>query len=198
MDNHYLMITPPFPLTFREMSKERAREYLRWFQEQIPERISILSRYIRFFPDFKTWEPNLQPSSLDTLGIWFFERVTTRKRSQDETEKIYSNAPDWFRNIEIPDYDLTAQMFSLSIDIGMYVSQIMMKNNPDLRWELGAKPKNSINYQQPVIVGPGKLVFNPVHIVTTLAYGLVDRTYKAERLRELFELWTKIVTGEDE
>ena len=90
MEQKYQLFKPPLIMKFREMSNLQAKEYLLWFQEQIPVRILELSRYIRSFPKYSNWEPNLYASSLNTLGQWSFGQVQVRKRSKVEMDIIYS------------------------------------------------------------------------------------------------------------
>lgn len=196
METEYSIFHPPFSIAFKEMEKKVARNYLEWFLEQIPKRVLILANYVQSFSGYDNWRSDLTPSSLDGLGKWFFENVTIRKRSGTEIENIYSNGPDWFKNIEIPDYELTDRTLSFSIDIGMYLSQVLMQNIPDLRWKIGPKPMKSIDYQQPVLTGTGKLNFNPIHITITLAYGIANRTKGPERLRELYDIWANLLQHE--
>jgi hypothetical protein len=193
---NYPIIQPPFQLKFREMTREQAKQYLEWFQDQIPIRTEVLSHYVRSSPNYHIWEPDLKPSSLNKLGEWFVAHVKTRKRSTAEVNNIYANAPDWFKNIEIPDYDLTTETISLSMDIGIYFSEVLEKNISGLHWKLVTKPIRSIDYQQPVLAGPGKLVFNPVHIMITYAYGISDHSKGPERLRELYEIWAYLLQNE--
>lgn len=179
------------------MSKQQALEYLIWFQAQIPVRIHILTEYVQSFPKYHTWEADLKPSSLNELGKCFYEHVTTRERTQEELKSIFSKAPDLFRYIIVPEDELTVQTLSLCIDIGMYPSYMMLHNIPGLHWELGGKPKNNIDYQQPVLAGSAKLVFNPVHIITMLAYGFADHKQRPERLGEVYDIWSKTLNYED-
>jgi hypothetical protein len=194
MKAEYIMIHLPLPLPFREMSKKQANEFLSWFQEQIPSRHLILTHCIQSSPGYQTWEPDLTLESLDGLGKWFFSHIETRKRSKTEFNSIYQHSPAIFSSIEVPDWELTYQTFSISIDIGMYLSQILQKNILGLKWDLGKGSKKNIDYQQPVLVGTGKLVFNPIHIMTTLAYGIANRTKGPERLKELYEIWASILS----
>jgi hypothetical protein len=194
MEYKYQVIRPPLQIKFREMNNPQAKEYLLWFQEQIPIRVVELASYVKSFPEYSNWEPSLNPSSLNSLGHWFFEQVKIRKRSKVEMDIINASVVDWFRNnFDIPDWDLTEVTISLSIDIGMYLGRIVENKNQNLVWKLGSKPRNNINYQQPVLVGSGIVEFNPVHIVTTLAYGIANQNNGPERLRELCDIWINLL-----
>lgn len=189
----YEIIQPPFTLKFRFMSRVEANNYFNWFMDQIPIRISILERAVQSTLGYEDWRADYTPESLRKLGQWFYEHIETRKRTEEEKVDIYGKAPDWFRNVEMEDWELTNRTFSLAMDIGMYLSQVFVKNIPDLKWVLVEKPKNDSNYQQPVLKGTEKLVLNPVSIMVTLAYGFARNNKSPGRLRELYDIWAHLL-----
>jgi hypothetical protein len=193
MATNYQVIQLPVPLRLRELDRTQAKIYNDWFHNQILQRINELTKYIKATPGFENWEGDFTQISLDKLGVWFCQQVTTRKLSEKEIQIIYSKSPDWFNNIKIPDYDISALSVSLSIDIAMYISQVMQKNINGLRWKMVTSPKSSINYQQPVLYGKGEMVFNPVHIIITYAYGIAAGERSYTRLRELYDIWVNIL-----
>lgn len=197
MDTEYEIIQPPYHLKFREMSRNQAREYFEWFQRQIPIRINILARYIQSFPQYHDWKSTFTLDSIEDLGAWFIDLASTRKRSQKEINDIYANSPPWFKNVQIPEYDLSNETISLAIDVGMYLSQVMVKNVENLHWKMVSKPLNHIDYQQPVLFGKNKIGFNPVHLVLTYAYEIVENPKGPNRLKVIYEIWEKILSSED-
>lgn len=192
----YQVIRPPQLVNFREMDGKQSREYFNWFISQIPIRVTELKKYVQSTLEYERWEADLTPESLDILGKWFYEHIETRQRNREEIETIFANSPDWFRNIQIPDYDLSKITVSISFDVGVYLSQVITTNVQGLRWEIVTKPKKDINFHQPVLTNGGYLVFNPVGIVLTYAYGIVQGTKGPNRLRELYEIWAKTLEGE--
>jgi hypothetical protein len=168
-----------------------------WFLEHIPSRINILTQAVRSSPDYAGWINDFTPTTLDGLGQWFYEHVETRMRTEDEINGIYAHSPGRFRNIEIPKYELTNQTFSLAIDVGMYLSWVMEKNVPGLHWKLITRSTNNVYYQQPVLVGRSKLVFCPIHLIVTYAYGVSDHSKGPEVLREIYETWAYILPIEN-
>lgn len=190
----YEIIQPPSTLKFRAMSREEANNYYGWFMEQIPIRIRVLERAVQSTAGYEGWIADYTPGSLGRLGQWFYEHVETRKRTKKEEEAIYNKAPKWFGNVKIEDWELTNQTFSLSMDIGMYLSQVFERNSPGLmKWTMVERPKNDINYQQPVLVGTSKRAFNPVHMLVVCAYSLADDTRGPEELMELYSIWANLL-----
>lgn len=187
----YKIVSPPFTLEFREMTKKELKAYYEWFMSVMPGRIEMLIETVRSTSTFQEWIPDYSPDSLQDLGRWFVLNVQTRKRTAEDKERIYGRAPKWFQNIEVSDYELTNRTFSLAIDIGMYMSQVFLKNNPSLKWRHCMQ--QTIDYGQPVIAGFGKLDFNPVQMIVTHAYAIARRTRNADGLRELYNIWTKLI-----
>src|SRR6266851_6630039 len=148
----YQTIQPPFPLRFREMSKKELKDYFRWFVEVLPERISELTEAVRQSHGFETWQPDYAPASLDTLGNWFAVQAEARNRTQEELEAIKNRL---VFPMDIPGEELTNRTFSLAMDVGMYFSQVLLKNHPSLHWEQPTDDKKFADYGQPVLVGFG-------------------------------------------
>lgn len=196
----YKIIDPPFTLKFKEMSKRELEDYNKWFIEQIPERLRILTRAVKDTPGFEDWEPDYLPESLDKLGEWFAGQVETRKRAEKETEALYANVSAQFKEVRFDDWDLTNKTFSIAIDVGMYLSQVFLKNIPGLKWQHTTNgSKNWVDYGQPVIAGFKRFrndVFNPVQMMVGVAYGIAQGRDNGARLRELFEIWKKFALAQ--
>lgn len=186
----YATIQPPFTLKFREMSKKELKDYFAWFQNILPQRLDELTNAVKQTPGFETWEVDFTPASLDRLGEWFVAQVETRPRSEEEIQEIRdrSSIP-----IEIPEEELTNRTFSLAMDIGMYFSQIFLKHHPALQWDQQFGNKKDADYGQPVLVGFSPMPFNPVRLLVTLAYGVVSKRKTGKSLRELYDIWTKMI-----
>lgn len=189
----YATIQPPFTLKFREMSREELKDYHRWFLGVLSDRVEELEHAVRETQGFELWRTDLTPTSLNMLGEWFVGQVQIRQRTSEEVEEIAERS-DY--RIDIPRQELTNHAFSLAIDVGMYVSQVFLANHPTLRWEQPFGGKKFIDYGQPVLSGFGTMFFNPVRMMVTLAYGLADGTKRGMALREIYDIWSKKVTGE--
>ena len=75
----------------------------------------------------------------------------------------------------------------------MYLSQVLLKNHPSIRWEQRLKPKSFIDYGQPVLIGFGAVPLNPVRVVLMLAYEFVRKERSGKLLRELYDIWSSMV-----
>ena len=191
--NEYKIISPPFTLKFREMSKKELEDYNKWFLTQIPERILILEKAINSVSGFENWKADFSPESLDKLGEWFSMQIETRKRTEDEMSRKTANLSWPANQIEIPNWELTNKTFSIAIDIGMYLSQVFLKNISHLKWQFKTTGrKDWIDYGQPVLASFGSDVFNPVQMMVTVAYGIARGKIKGSRVRQLYVIWKKL------
>ena len=170
------------------MSKKELRAYFKWFQEVMPGRSEELASAVKSSPGYEDWKADFSPNSLNSLGEWFATQIEVRPLTQEEIDEFNAKAP---YPIERSNTELTNRTFSLAMDIGMYVSQVFLKNHPLLKWD---QPfKRSVDYGQPVLAPfhNGKVPLNPVRMVVTQAYGLRDGTRKGKYLREIYDLWSK-------
>ena len=186
----YSTLQPPFTLKFREMSKKELKDYFAWFQNIMPQRLDELRRAVQEVPGFEAWQADFTPASLDQLGEWFAAQVETRPRTQEEIQEIESRSSF---PIEIPGEDLTNRTFSLAMDIGMYFSQVFLKNHPALRWDQQFGNRKDAYYGQPILMGFGPVPFNPVWLLVTLAYGVVSKRKTGKSLHDLYDIWAKMI-----
>jgi hypothetical protein len=153
------------------------------------ERIRILASAAKSTPGYEHWEPDYSPQSLEVLGEWFSTQVETRPRTQKEIDAIQNRSKF---PISIPREELTNKTFSLAMDVGMYVSQVFLTNHASLEWAQPFGSKKFVDYGQPVLSGFGKMAFNPVHMMVTLAYGLISQAKTGKSLREIYDIWSKL------
>ncbi|WP_143278112.1 hypothetical protein [Bradyrhizobium sp. UFLA03-84] len=186
----YEPIRPPFTLSFEEMPKKELGRYLEWFGEALPQRVGKLTKAVQSTPGYESWQPDGNPSSLSLLGQWFVTQIAVRPRSENEIKNIEKKTKF---PIDIPCEELTDHTLSLAMDIGMYLSQVFLKNHPSLKWEQPLANKKFIDYGQPVLVAFKLGPFNPVRMVVTFAYGVVSQKRKGDGLWDIFEKWSKLV-----
>lgn len=186
----YEIIQPPYPMQFTELAKAELKEYYSWFIGEIPTRVEILKGAVRNTGGFENWNADYEPASLIGLGNWFSSQVRIRPRTQEEVEGIESRLRF---PLEIPNYELDTKTTSLSIDLGMYFGSVLIRNHCGLRWDQKITSKKFADYGQPVVVGFGAAILNPVRIVMMLAYGVADGSQSGNRLEQLYKVWSNMV-----
>ena len=186
----YRIIQPPFKtLDTTEMSRAEIREYYQWFINSIPERVTVLEQTVISTKGSEKWRADYSPDSLPQLSVWFTENISTRPRTQEEKLAMCAGGPAWFGPEALADWELTVRTFSLCVDIGMYLGEALVRNNPELKWRLiSTGSKRYVDYGRPV-VGPLKVYdFNPVRGVMMIAYGTARRGYLARTLECLYDI----------
>jgi hypothetical protein len=186
----YATIQPPFRLAFREMPKEELNRYFEWFMEVRSKRLNELARAVKQTSGYEEWQPDGTPASLDTLGKWLSEQVDVRARTVKELEKIEGRL---VFPMDVSGEELTTRTLSLAMDVGIYLSEVLLKNHPVLQWDQPLGNKKFIDYGQPVLIKFRPGPFNPVRMVVTLAYGLVSKQKTAEGLRNIYDIWSKLI-----
>lgn len=184
----YAIIQPPFELKFREMSRSDLLAYQNWFHSVMSARTLELTMAVKATPGFESWVPDFLPDSLSLLSKWFHCEVKTRSRTAAETTEIESRLTF---PIDVPYDELTNRTFSLAFDIGMYFGQVVVRTLPGTRWDQPMKNRKFADYGQPVIIGLGTTPLNPVRIAVTLAYAFAANEQPEDRLRVLFDIWSK-------
>jgi hypothetical protein len=182
----YDLLTPPFNPDFIGMPRDELARYRDWFLAVIPERVAQLERVVRATAGFEAWTADGTPGSLSALGQWFATQVSTRPLGADELKAMEKRLS---YPIEISPEDLDHRTLSLAVDIGIYFSQVLMRNVAGLRWEQDLTDKRNADYGRLVVVGSGRVPLNPVAIMITLAYGFVRKSKTADRLAELYPIW---------
>jgi hypothetical protein len=189
----YATIQPPFTLAFQEMPKKELNRYFDWFMEVRSQRLNELAEAIKGTPGYEGWQPDGTPASLDSLGKWFVEQANVRARTDEEVKTIEDRLAF---PMDAEGEELTTCTLSLTMDVGMYLSQVFLTNHPSLQWHQPLGNKKFIDYGQPVLTKfkPGPL--NPVRMVVTLAYGSVSKQKTAEDLRNIYDIWSKLVQAD--
>ncbi len=186
----YSVIQPPFTLKFMEMPRKELTAYFKWYTESIPERVRELADAVTSSPGYGSWKPTFTPESLDELGEWLAGQMELRPRSKEEIEEFIRTSPF---PIDPPKEDLTNRSFSLAFDTGMYLSQVFLKNHPTLRWKHELASKRHVDFGQPVLISFGPPGFNPTRMMVTHAYGLAEKGRSGKELREIYEIWVKMI-----
>jgi len=185
----YAIIQPPFTLKFREMPKPELKSYYAWFMQVLPERVAGLEQAVREAPSHGAWRADLTPDSLIPLGEWFASQVEVRKRTQEELDEIKAGLTF---PIEVSEEELTNRTFSIAMDVGMYFSQVILKNLPGTKWDQLLKNRRDAEYGQPVLMGFGVVPLNPVRIATVIAYGISSHTKTGANLRAAYDTWARM------
>jgi hypothetical protein len=194
----YLISHPPTSQPFHTLTRKEAKTYYNWFIALIPERIALLEQAVRssYGKEYRTWSADMTPTSLDLLGQWFTEHMTTRPFSERDRRKVFESLnkdvpPKYWGIFDQPEYVLTMETHSLIVDVGMYLGEVFRTRYSQVQWQLYTRGKYWHSYHEPVLSGFGKKeVCNPVDLVHVLALKIVQNQAQPSGLRELFDYWS--------
>ncbi len=156
---------------FQDLDKPQLKAYAAKFLRDIPFRIQVLAHAVASTPMYASWSPDLTPDSLALLGNWYRGQVAIRPRSAEEMAKLTSGLRF---DMGVPDWELSDRTFSLAIDVGMYLGEIVLRIVPDTRWKQILGSKNNILFGQMAVSGTGKRPVAPAHAMVIHAYHAVD------------------------
>jgi len=189
----YKINSLPIDPVFSERSRKELKIYYDWYIGSITERIEILITEIRKKEKYKSISFDYEPETLLPLGEWFASAVEIRQRTEAELQEIVSSLKF---PVEVPKEELTNKTFSLALDVGMYLSQVFLKQFDDLNWTQTWGRKDSVDYGQPVLSPFQKRVFNPTRMMVVQAYGVSRGSGNSNSLSELFNIWAQMkLTG---
>lgn len=193
----YPIIQPPFTLKFDEMSKRELHDYRAWFMDVMPVRIKVLEDVVRTTPGFESWRGDCSPESLNALGEWFADQVATRPRTAEEMAEMKAQRGELAvkMGLTLEDWELTNRTYSLAMDIGMYLGEVMRKTHSSLVWDQYLKNKRDSDYGQVSIEGTRVVSMNTVSFLIGIAGSIVRKTKTGVALRQTYDIWSGPESG---
>jgi hypothetical protein len=104
--------------------------------------------------------------------------------------------PPQFKGIlPIESWELTNRTYSLTVDCGMYLGQVMLRAHPErLQWGQDLRDRRSMDYGQVLIVGTGVVSMDTVGFLVSMAQNFVRKTGKRD-LRAVYDIWSGPESG---
>jgi hypothetical protein len=129
------------------------------------------------------------------------ERTPIRQlnRIKEENKDFPSSFSDYLVNESKEQFSLQTEY--IIRDIGMYMGQVFVHNNPRIHWGYYEKPKTDFFVNQPLLLGfedsnftpPFKCAFEPIHMVGVQAANIWENTQKNEDLLLLYQRWEQMI-----
>lgn len=205
--SQYIVLPFPIDRPFCELTHDETEAFFQWFLSHIPERISYLSSFIMRTKFGFHSKLDLSPISLIPLWKWFLSSAIIEqieKKPQDNCAMANDAGKELF-----PDYISSRSDKKLSLkteyilnDIGMYLGQVFVKNNQDIKWTYYETPKADFFVNMPVLSGfedgrftpPFKMYFEPIHMASVQAAKLLKHEEAEDHLYVLYRDWTEKYT----
>tara|TARA_R110000850_G_scaffold276946_1_gene421056 strand:+ start:2384 stop:2785 length:402 start_codon:yes stop_codon:yes gene_type:complete len=125
----YEIFDPKVDRPLHELPRKEAKEAYDRFLMSIPSRIEQLACLL--LKDGIVLDYSAE--SLKKLNTWFCEIVAEEIEHGNKTP--------------------SPELLSLCNDIGMYISEIILRSSDNLHWKFWTKSKKDLLYQRPVITG---------------------------------------------
>jgi len=190
----YNILNPPYATDFRNMKREDVEAFYSWLMEQRPVRIIELQKVVNETAPLEHWCADYTPASLKALGNWFMQYVQMRSRTREEIDKL--EAGTRLKGI-YGEYELSIPTMSFIVDIALYLGEVMRKQFPHTRWEQALKDKRLDTYGKPVLMGLGSVPFDPIRLITTMAYRISEGAAWHDDLYQLFVKWARHAMAHD-
>lgn len=166
---------------FTAINKKDVKPYAKCFWEAKDKRLKKLIDKVASDYSINPSELDFSEESLKVLDLWLVNHVECVKLTKEEYDIKRKLIPDY---IDINDWRFSDDTFSNIINVGLYLGEVMIHKHPDLKWEQYLK--KTVDYGQ-VIIRVGKIGMNPMRLVNTTCFKIVDNRQKS--LLEIVQVW---------
>lgn len=152
---------------------KKAKEFFIWFISMKDERIKMLEDLVKNTAGFENWQANYKSESLNNLQRWFEPQIEERTLTDNEIafyHKGLDGSPfeEDIKNDPKPVWTFSGKTIRLSVDLGIYFSEVFLKNNKSLYWGQNTRSKFYIYRNYPLVMGFKGVNFTPFFIVRNL------------------------------
>lgn len=173
----------PYGYNFWDQNVRQLRKYRDWFIENKENRLDGLQKaYYAFCGKYL----DFTPESLKDLGEFFLHAIETEKLPPEEYAAKRAQFPP---EIPIDDFELTVRSLSIIVDVGIYLGEVMIRNNKNLCWEQYIS-RNKKEYERGhmVIKLNDSLApyMNPIPITHTIGLKLTHNKFSKEDIFNIY------------
>lgn len=192
---NYDILVPKLEKSIFQLSEDEASQYFMWFMEQIPARVSYVSKVCAKELGISETRMDFSPESLVLLWKWFLRRAQTEPVIQAGDIHARNSAS----SVPINNRQLTLETEYILRDVGMYFGEVFRTNHPDIYWSYYTKPQRDFFVNHPLLKGfvdmssgiPFEVVFEPIHMAHIQATKILRKTAKDTDLRDIYNIWSK-------
>lgn len=149
----YLGIIPLETDFFDMLTAKQAKEYLEWYKQEIPKRVSYLISRCASELGIPKSELLKFPEGCLPLWRWFRTKLVFRPTTQEEQNQMrqeYGFLGEWHVLKKV----VTEESRSIAYDISMYLGNQFVLHYPnDLEWGYVLKPKDIVYFKSPIVTG---------------------------------------------
>jgi hypothetical protein len=161
--------------------------------DQIPARVETITDYLFEFAGVR-YSLDANDDELDRLPFLLAKLQGPRELSEEEFEGSIENSHpglrDFFR-ADSPRKTMSDETHDMVVDASLLWGEIFRQRYPQATWRTGAKPRNSIDYGWPVLVGHQKYQseFNTYLFTKTEVFSAMLEAHSNWTLGKLTHVW---------
>ncbi len=167
---------------YSEMSKAGALAFFEWLNQNAQVRIAELDSLLKSSGENVLLD--FSPESLVPLGYWLKKVLMIREKTDEEIRTLVDSVPDWLKEtVKTQDKELTEQSLSIAFDLAIYFSQVLIKADDRIKWNMHTKAsKLDANRNQLVLTTGNKLDVNPIQSMKVICYQIATGKEKTDAL----------------
>lgn len=180
---------------YSEMSKEGAKEFFEWLNQNVDYRLGQLDLLVKLSGE--SFILDFSPESLLPLGHLLKRILRIRKKTDAEMKVLVDSVPDWLKEtVKSQDIVLSEQSLSIAFDLAIYFSYVLMKADKRIKWKMYTKAsKLNINRNQLILTGTTKLECNPIMSVKLICFQIATGKEKPDALINFYNGSMKELLG---
>lgn len=180
------MIIPFVTVPFEEMKKKQAEQYYRWYVDTLDERVCRLQKHI--METGNTLVLDKTPESLIGLWEWFEPRIELSQKTDLELEDEAKGFSERMRyHVMENSKKLSVETVTIAWDIAAYFGEVVIVNNPQIRWGYLSTPKKLNGVNRPRLFGfAGDMT---VYVYGIIEVGIWKSLGRFDKMR-LYDMYT--------
>jgi hypothetical protein len=166
----YPRFSPPCELSKSSpatWSVAEGRRYLIWLTSALDNRVANLLAYLG---DSGKGDPGELLDRVGHKAVWVLRKPEFSRRTEDSIQ-------------------LTEPGYSLAADLGLLVAKLLIESNPAICWKVLRRPRSEVSFNQPVLVGFGKIHLDPVRGSVAEALRALREDAGGSAWARTFEYW---------
>ncbi|WP_026518542.1 hypothetical protein [Butyrivibrio sp. MC2021] len=193
---NYELSIPPFEnKDYDDMTPKEARQYFKWFVNNIPNRLNMFEAKLIEEGVIKKLE--FTEDMIITIWQWYESKIDTKILSEEEYKQKIEGQPDFVIPF-ISNWGFTEETSLYCLDIAIFFAQVFIHNHDRIHWDLVTRSKRYVYRNKPVLSGFDHNVrMHPTTIVYNMTLKTLTTGKNPLRLLEKYHFWQNCIGDEE-
>ena len=139
---------------------------------------------------FDLSETSSEEIRISALQFYLSENQSVHFKTQKDLKNEIKSLPKHLRKIhKVDPYYFTDEYFDMMFDVSLYFGELLIANNPKLRWKKIDDPKYAEFGFPSISNDKGSFHKSPYYMINVLAHQIYSGSAQEDRLSELFIIW---------